>query len=566
MQLQSFALILLVLSATQAPQTQPQSPPAAPTVVAAMALAGSGDAAGARKMLEQIVSTTPANVPAWRTLGSICAAQPLRDYACAISAQSKVLELMPNDPRALLALGVAHAGKGDVEAAFKFLGQARATKRIDMTQLSTNQVVEGLRKDPRYQALMPVPADFADPFVEPTKIIREWMGEAPGDGFGWIARSIGDVDGDRAQDFVTSSPTYGTGGANRGRVYVYSSKTGKLLWTADGAAGDRFGVGLEAAGDVNLDGAGDVIASAPGGGYAKVLDGKTGAVLLTLKAGSVTDRFGGHASGIGDVNGDKHSDLIVGAAGGPQSAADYSGRAYVFSGKDGSVLLTLKGERGGDAFGSAVSGATVGGKTTLVVGAGSGGPDRTGRGYVFTSLTETPAFFIDGDNTDRALASMFVGVPGDLDNDGVLDVYASDWQGASRGPGTGRAYVYSGKTGKLLHAISGETAGDNLGSTQATAGDVDGDGTPDLILGAWQYAGAAVGGGRAYLYSGKSGQLLRTFTNRVPGDTFTFDAVGIGDVDGDGIVDLLITGGGSAINGFRSGRIFIISSGVKRAK
>jgi hypothetical protein len=314
---------------------------------------------------------------------------------------------------------------------------------------------------------------------------------------------------------------------------------------------------------VNGDGAGDVIASAPGGSFARVYDGRTGAVLLTLRAGGPTEVFGRHASGLGDVNGDKYPDLIVGAPGGPSAPADFSGRAYIFSGKDGSLIFTLKGERGGDAFGSSVSGATVAGKITIVVGAGAGGPDRTGRAFVYTSLTEAPAFVIDGDDTDRALAAMFVGVPGDLDADGVQDVYASDWAGAAKGPGTGRVYLHSGKTGKLLYAITGETAGDGFGSTQATAGDVDGDGTPDLILGAWQYAGAAVSGGRAYLYSGRTGRLLKTFTNRIPGDTFSFDAVGIGDVDADGTVDLLITGGGSAISGFRSGRVFIISSGLK---
>ena len=528
-----------------------------------MALLGSADAAGARKLLEKILEASPEDARAWTALGNVCLGAQLRDFDCAITALSKVLGLRPNDPQALLSMGVGHAGKGNIETAFRFLSQARASRRIDMTQLSVNPIVEPLRKDPRYAALMPVAADFANPFVESTTIVREWSGEGPGDGFGWIARSIGDVDGDRAQDFVTSSPTYSTGGANRGRIYVYSSKSAKRLWTADGEAGDRLGVGLEAAGDVNLDGAGDVIASAPGGAVARVYDGKTGAVLLTMKPAGPNEMFGRHASGIGDVNGDKHPDVIVGAPGGPQAPADFSGRAYVFSGRDGSLIFTFKGESAGDAFGSAVSGATVAGTTTIVIGAGTGGPDRTGRGYVYRSLTDTPAFVIDGDNTDRALASMFVGVPGDLDNDGVQDVYASDWSGASKGPGTGRVYLHSGRTGKLLYAISGETAGDNLGSTQATAGDVDGDGTPDLILGAWQYGGAAVSGGRAYLYSGKTGRLLKTFTNRIPGDTFTFDAVGIGDVDNDGTVDLLITGGGSGINGFRSGRVFIISSGVK---
>ena len=551
--------------------SQPQ-----PTIASAQALLGSGDATGAKAMLEKIVKAGPTDTRAWQVLGNVCLGPRLKDFACAVSAFSKVLELRPDDPQALLSIGVAHVARGDIEAAFQFLARARASKRIDMSQLTTNPLVEPLKKDPRYAALLPVPADFANPFVEPTKIVHEWSGEAPGDGFGWIARSIGDVDGDGAQDFVTSSPTFGTGGANRGRVYVYSSKSGRLLWTADGQPGDRLGIGLEAAGDVNRDGAGDVIASAPGGAFARVYDGKTGAVLLTLKGGEPSEIFGRHTSGIGDVSGDKYPDLIVGAPGGPPPPsaasgasapsgppADFSGRAYIFSGKDGSLIFTLKGERGGDGFGSAVSGATVDGKTTIVVGAAAGGPARTGRAYVYTSLTEKPAFVIDGDATDRALAAMFVGVPGDLDADGVPDVYASDWAGAAKGPGTGRVYLHSGRSGQMLYAFTGETAGDGFGSTQATAGDVDGDGTPDLILGAWQYGGAAISGGRAYLYSGKTGKLLKTFTNRIPGDTFAFDAVGIGDVDADGTVDLLITGGGSAINGFRSGRVFIISSGVK---
>jgi hypothetical protein len=104
--------------------------------------------------------------------------------------------------------------------------------------------------------------------------------------------------------------------------------------------------------------------------------------------------------------------------------------------------------------------------------------------------------------------------------------------------------------------------GEGFGTSPSVAGDVDGDGRDDLIVGAWQYGRVAESAGRAYLYSGRDGRLLRTFTCRTPGDTFGFDAVGLGDVDGDGTVDLLITSGWSGASGHHSGRVFVISSGV----
>ena len=76
----------------------------------------------------------------------------------------------------------------------------------------------------------------------------------------------------------------------------------------------------------------------------------------------------------------------------------------------------------------------------------------------------------------------------------------------------------------------------------------------------------AVSAGRAYLYSGGSGALLKTYTCRTAGDTLGFDAVGLGDVDGDGNVDLLITSGWSAVHGHHSGRVFVISSGVNASR
>jgi hypothetical protein len=90
-------------------------------------------------------------------------------------------------------------------------------------------------------------------------------------------------------------------------------------------------------------------------------------------------------------------------------------------------------------------------------------------------------------------------------------------------------------------------------------GDVNRDGHDDILVGAWQFGGAASSGGKIYLYSGRDGSLLRTITGRVPGETLGFDATGIGDIDGDGTPDFLLTSAWSNVAGFRSGRTWVVS-------
>jgi hypothetical protein len=523
-----------------------------------------GDASGAATALRQITTREPGNVQAWRALGR--ASRQLHDFGDAVSAYQHALQLVPDSPRDFFGLGVAYAAQHDAGHAFEWLGRAAATHRYDMTELSVETSVAELRSDPRYPVLLPRPADFEHPFVEPVRIIREWRGEAAGDQFGWIARNIGDVDGDGVNDIATSAPTHGASNSNAGRIYVYSVGSGRLLWTADGQSGDQLGTGVEAAGDTNRDGIPDVVASGPAGaGIAHIYSGRDGRVLQTFKSPNADEAFGNHISGAGDVNGDGYADVIVGSPG-KEGESKVPGHAYVYSGKDGSPLLTLAGERAGDGFGSTVAGYADAKQHLLVVGAPGAGSSHHGRVYVYDGHSAHPRFIIEADSTGSKLGYMFVSVPGDVDGDGVRDVYASDWSNAARGNSTGRVYMVSGRTGKTLHALTGETAGDGFGTSPSMAGDVDGDGRADLIIGAWQYSAAAISGGKAYLYSGRDGRLLKTYTCRTPGDTFGFDAVGLGDVDGDGTVDLLVTSGWSGVNGHHSGRVFVISSGVMRKR
>lgn len=401
-------------------------------------------------------------------------------------------------------------------------------------------------------------------FVEDVEVLLELEGEAAGDQFGWIGRNAGDVDGDGQADILTSGPFKAVGGAQAGRAYVYSGKTGELLHQWSGRPGDLFGVGIESAGDVDADGHADLVvgaAGAGGTGRAYVYSGKTGELLHTLEGESHGDQFGRKCAGTGDLDGDGHDDVIVGAPNADGVGPD-SGRAFVFSGKDGSLLEMLEGEREGDNFGSCVDGYSDGETKLLIVGAANAGEGQRGATFVYEYSPRRTRhhFTIESQPEDVALGRMFVSAVGDVDADGTVDVYASDWSSNAGGvQGAGRVYVHSGSTGERLLELAGEKAGEGFGIGTSEAGDVDGDGHDDLLVGAWQNADAAASGGKCTLFSGKDGSVLRTYTCATAGDTFGFDTTCMGDANGDGTPDFLVTAAYSYVRGPRSGRVFVIA-------
>jgi hypothetical protein len=552
------AAAALVFTTTSGGRIAAQGGPPTPAEVnVAQAALQAGQVDSAIRTLEAYFTRNPNAAAGRLLLGNAYARKGELDKA--VAAYEKVSAPRPMRLQAMFASAGVQARRGKADEAFKLLSSLKASGAYDMDLVRTTPELESLRSDPRYATVFFKPEEFTNPFVEPVRIIHEWRAETKGDQFSWIARGLGDVDGDTVADIVTSAPTFGANGQPNGpgKVYVYSGRTGKLIWERVGDAGDQLGTGLESAGDVNRDGVNDVIAGAPGTGKAYIYSGRDGKTLLTLK-GTVEEGYGSSAAGAGDQNGDGYADVIVGA---PSNnvIGQGAGRAYVVSGKDGSMFATLSGERAGDAFGSIVAGNHAGTRTPVLVGAPGGGKNNRGAIYSFADLQKTGTIVVSSDSTGAALGAMFTSFVGDVNGDKVIDVWATDFMNSAKGPATGRAYVRSGADGSPLYTFTGDNPGDGFGIGAANVGDVNRDGFDDMLAGAWQYSAVAASGGRIYLFSGKDGSVLRTITGRVPGETLGFDAAGVGDIDGDGVVDLLVTSSWSNVNGFRSGRMYVIS-------
>lgn len=141
-----------------------------------------------------------------------------------------------------------------------------------------------------------------------------------------------------------------------------------------------------------------------------------------------------------------------------------------------------------------------------------------------------------------------VGLP-DLDGDGRGDFAVGAPDADAPVDGAGRVRVHSGASGAVLHEWQGAQQADGLGLSLAVAGDADGDGVADLLLGAWR---AQAQRGRVELRSGASGALLREHSGSAAGDRLGYSLCGLGDVDGDGRDDYAI---GATQEGFDPGYV-----------
>jgi len=360
---------------------------------------------------------------------------------------------------------------------------------------------------------------------------------------GWSVAGAGDVNGDGIADLVIGAPG---GSTNPGHTYVIFGQTGttpvELSAIAAGSGGfvingatgqsELDGRSVAGAGDVNGDGLADVILASPnrnsGTGTSYVVYGKTSTTAVevsALDAGSGGFGIGPFkaysVSGAGDVNGDGFSDLLVGAQG---------------AGNNGQVLVIFGNSTG-----------TIPNVTSLTAGGGGG--------FVIQGMCMS-------DYTGVSVANA-----GDVNGDGLADVIVGATQADPYNMSdAGRAFVVFGKTGSEAvqlsavvagsggFVINGECSNNMLGFTVSSAGDINGDGLSDLLVSS-PYAGpATLNKGRTYVVFGSSATAPVNLTNvaagsggfaidgQCSGDKSGYSVSAAGDVNGDGLADLLVGG------------------------
>ncbi|MEK7993998.1 MAG: integrin alpha, partial [Planctomycetota bacterium] len=456
--------------------------------------------------------------------------------------------------------------------------------------------------------------------------------------------SAGDVNGDGFDDLIVGVPFDDPNGQSSGASFVVFGKTdGTAIELSDVenftggfvingvSTNDRSGLSVSSAGDVNGDGLADLIVGAysddPNGGYSGasfVVFGKSDTVpveLSDVEAGSggfvingftADDMSGKSVSSAGDVNGDGFDDLIVGALGGDPNGLG-SGASFVVFGKtDGTAVelssvaagtggFLINGASTNDSSGFSVSSAgdvNGDGFDDLIVGAPFDDPNGGNSGANFVVFGKTDGttvqlsdvengdggFVINGVSTNDQ-SGWSVSTAGDVNGDGFADVILGAPFDSPNGPKSGASFVVFGKTdgtavglsdieiGTGGFVINGVSVNDGSGRSVSSAGDVNGDGLDDLIVGAKGDDPNGISAGASFVIFGKTDGMAVELSDVEAGkggfvingasayDQSGYSVSSAGDVNGDGFDDLIVGAYGADPNGPSSGASFVVFGG-----
>jgi hypothetical protein len=414
--------------------------------------------------------------------------------------------------------------------------------------------------------------------------------------YAWVTTTIGDVNGDGYSDVAVTGPGVDVSGTDNGIIQIQFGSSGGLLagpqWAPSQASGS-FGYSAAAAGDVNGDGYDDIIIGAP-------LTGLTGRAYCWFggpfgpsdagpewgaEQGGVGAWFGCSVSGAGDVNGDGYADVIVGALYDETDQAN-EGRAYLYLGSAYGLanwpVWSCEGNQVNGNLGVSVSGAgdvDGDGFDDVVVGEYKrnvplfGGQlilPEVGRVYVFqggqTGLSGTPATILEGSTSYMNFGSS-VSTAGDVDGDGYSDILVAARYADSPLTDEGQVFVYRGSAAGVSTTAhwtyhSGQGLA-NLGASIACAGDVNGDGLSDVIVGAnFADRNNYQDNGEAMVFAGPlTGSSATTpiwsFAGQQSYENLG-NAVGSGgDINGDGFSDVLTGSPGWSGSYYGQGRMLV---------
>ena len=384
----------------------------------------------------------------------------------------------------------------------------------------------------------------------------------------WVA-SAGDVNGDGYADVVVGAARFDNGQNNEGKALLYLGSPNGVdpaqppAWSAEGNQADAlYGFRAGNAGDINGDGYDDLVVGAPNYTNTQLQEGRVfvynGSAAgpsvtpsWTADGGVVNGQLASTVAGAGDVNGDGYADLLVASP--VWSGGGTQGRAVVYLGSANGLASTPAWSVIGPANAAfAAAGGSAGdvngdGFSDVILGAfnDSNGQTNEGRAYVYlgsaTGLATAPVWTAES-NQVSALMGWSVAAAGDVDGDGFGDVIVGSYLYDNGQTDEGRAWLFRGAASGPLAAASWilepNAAGAQLGIAVASAGDVNGDGFADVLVS--QNVG---GSGRVsvHLGSGTGLSMVAAWSlNGVPGENFGAAVASAGDVNGDGYADMLV--------------------------
>lgn len=388
-------------------------------------------------------------------------------------------------------------------------------------------------------------------------VIHTWIGDARYQFLGHDVADVGDINGDGYADVLAGLPGDNGFGQSSGLARLFSGRDGAQLWAWNGTAGqDELGHAVSSAGDVNGDGVNDLIICAHradfngnGSGRARVYSGANFSLIHSYDGAASKDFFGFAASEVGDLNFDGRSEFIISASRYDDSSiatGPGDGYANVYDGLTGALIYQVVGPHNNAFTGHAVGGpGDVNGDGAADFLVGSYGEDiganNTGQVTLYSGIDGSILYVWNGDNVSDKLGISVDGA-GDVNGDGVPDIIAGGHHADNNGKDSGMARVFSGADGSTLYTWYGDDPDDLFGMTVSGGHDLNGDGFADVVVGIRHDDTWGDNSGAARCYSGVDGSELWTAYGYADDDMFGFAVAVSEDINGDGVADVIVGG------------------------